>query len=141
MSKLANAARRTFLVGSAVIVGGVAFGTYLVRRTPANPLLDDPHEGEAVFNPWVKIDAKGITLIAPHTDLGQGVRSAQAALIAEELDLEWGQFSVEPGPPSAAYYNAALAEEQVPFMSTDTSASAEVLRASMRAVFKVLGLQ
>ncbi len=141
MSKLANAARRTFLVGSAVIVGGVAFGTYLVRKTPANPLLDAQQEGEAVFNPWVKIDAKGITLIAPHTELGQGVRSAQAALIAEELDLEWGQFSVEPGPPSAAYYNTALAEEQVPFMSTDTSFSAEALRASMGAVFKVLGLQ
>lgn len=141
MSKLANVARRTFLVGSVAIVGGVAFGTYLVRRTPANPLLNDLPEGDAVFNPWVKIDAKGITLIAPHTDLGQGVRSVQAALIAEELDLDWGQFNVEPGPPSAAYYNTALAHEQVPFMSTDTSTSAEALRATMGALFKVLGMQ
>lgn len=141
MSRLASAARRTFLVGSAVLAGGVAFGTYLVRRTPANPLLDGRDDGEAVFNPWVKIDAEGITLIAPHTDLGQGVRSVQAALVAEELDLEWGQFSVEPGSPSAAYFNTALANEQVPFMSTDTSAAAEALRSAMGAVFKVLGLQ
>lgn len=141
MSRLANVARRTFLVGAVAIAGGVAFGTYLVRRTPANPLLDGRGEGEAVFNPWVKIDAEGITLIAPHTDLGQGVRSAQAALIAEELDLQWGQFSVEPGAPSAAYYNTALADEQVPFMSTDTSLAAEGLRSAMGAVFKVLGLQ
>ena len=141
MSRAGTIARRTFLVGSAAIVGGVAFGTYLVRRTPANPLLAEPHEGEAVFNPWVRIDAKGITLIAPHTDLGQGVRSVQAALIAEELDLEWGQFSVDPGPPSAAYFNTALAAEQVPFMSTDTSTTAEALRSTMGALFKVLGLQ
>ena len=141
MGKLANAARRTFLVGSVAIAGGVAFGTYLVRKTPANPLLDDKTEGQAVFNPWVKIDDKGVTLIAPHTDLGQGVRSAQAMLIAEELDLEWGQFSVDPGPPSAAYYNTALAAEQVPFMSTDTSAPAEAKRSVMGGLFKVLGLQ
>jgi len=141
MSRPKSIARRAFLVGSAAIAGGVAFGTYLVRRTPANPLLDEAHEGEAVFNPWVKIDANGITLIAPHTDLGQGARSMQAALIAEELDLEWGQFRVETGPPSAAYFNTALAAEQVPFMSTDTSATAEVLRSAMGSMFKVLGLQ
>ncbi len=141
MSRLGHIARRGFLVGSVAIAGGVAFGTYLVRRTPANPLLDDSGDGEAVFNPWVKVDAKGVTLIAPHTDLGQGVRSVQAALIAEELDLDWGQFSVEPGPPSAAYYNTALAAEQVPFMSTDSSATAEALRSTMGALFKVLGLQ
>ncbi|MDM4766198.1 molybdopterin cofactor-binding domain-containing protein [Pelomonas sp. SE-A7] len=140
-SKLGTIARRTFLVGSVAIAGGVAFGTYLVRRTPANPLLDGRAEGETVFNPWVKIDAKGITLIAPHTDLGQGARSVQAALIAEELDLGWGQFTVDPGPPAAAYYNTALAGEQVPFMSTDTSATAEALRSTMGALFKVLGLQ
>lgn len=141
MSRPVTIARRSFLVASAAIAGGVAFGTYLVRRTPANPLLAERQDGETVFNPWVKIDAKGVTLIAPHTDLGQGVRSVQAALIAEELDLAWGQFSVEPGPPSAAYFNTALADEQVPFMSTDTSATAEALRSAMGGLFKVLGLQ
>lgn len=141
MSRAKTIARRTFLVGSVAVLGGVAFGTYLVRRTPANPLLDDRQSGEAVFNPWVKIDANGITLIAPHTDLGQGARSMQAALIAEELDLDWGQFKVEPGPPSAAYFNTVLADEQVPFVSTDTSTAAQALRSTMGAMFKVFGLQ
>ncbi|WP_310566818.1 xanthine dehydrogenase family protein molybdopterin-binding subunit [Hydrogenophaga sp.] len=141
MSRPGTIARRSFLVGSAAIAGGVAFGTYLVRRTPANPLLAERQDGETVFNPWVRIDAKGVTLIAPHTDLGQGVRSVQAALIAEELDLAWGQFSVEPGPPSAAYYNTASADEMVPFLSTDTSATAEAMRSTLGAVVKVLGLQ
>ena len=133
--------RRGVLIASAGLAGGVAFGTYLVRRTPANPLLNGQREGEAVFNPWVKIDAQGITLIAPHTELGQGVLSVQAALIAEELDLAWGQFKVEPGPPSAAYYNTALAEDQAPFLSTDTGAVANGVRGAMGALFKVMGLQ
>jgi isoquinoline 1-oxidoreductase subunit beta len=141
MSRPARIARRTFVVASAAIAGGVAFGTYLVRREPANPLRDEQAEGEAVFNPWVKVDENGVTLVAPHTDLGQGARSVQAALIAEELDLDWGEFKVEPGPPSAAYFNTALAQEQVPFMSTDDSAMAETLRSTMGALFKVMGLQ
>lgn len=141
MSRAGTLARRTFLVGSVAIAGGVAFGAYFVRRTPANPLLDERQSGEAIFNPWVRIDSKGITLIAPHTDLGQGARSMQAALIAEEMDLDWGQFNVDPGPPSAAYFNTALADEQVPFVSTDTSTAAQALRSTMGAMFKVLGMQ
>lgn len=143
MSRIATIARRGFLVGSVGLAGGVAFGTWLVRKTPANPLDATSKPGQAVFNPWVTIDAKGITLIAPHTDVGQGVRSVQAALIAEELDLDWGQFDfvADPGAPGAAYYNSALAEEQVPFLSTDESLPAEAMRATMGALFKVMGLQ
>lgn len=141
MSRAGRIARRAFLVGSAAIAGGVVFGTYLVRRTPANPLLDGAPDGSAIFNPWVKVDRTGVTLIAPHTDLGQGARSMQAALIAEEMDLAWGQFTVETGPPSAAYFNTAIAEEQAPFLSTDTGTSAEAVRGVMGALFKVMGLQ
>ena len=59
MSRPASIARRSFLIGSSVIAGGVAFGVYLVRRTPANPLLDGKTSDQAVFNPWVWIDARG----------------------------------------------------------------------------------
>ncbi|OJU91341.1 MAG: isoquinoline 1-oxidoreductase, partial [Burkholderiales bacterium 66-5] len=143
MSRIATIARRGFLIGSVGLAGGVAFGTWLVRKTPANPLDATSKPGQAVFNPWVKIDANGITLIAPHADVGQGVRSVQAALIAEELDLDWGQFDfvADPGAPSAAYYNSALAEEQVPFLSTDESFPAEAMRSTMGALFKVMGVQ
>ncbi|MEL6360545.1 MAG: molybdopterin cofactor-binding domain-containing protein [Pseudomonadota bacterium] len=141
MADLGKIARRTFLVGSVAIAGGVAFGTYVVRKPHANPLKDDLGEGEATFNPWVKISDTGITLIAPHVDLGQGGASVQAALIAEEMDLDFGQFEVSFGPPAAAYYNAALAEEAVPFLSTDTSFQANMMRGVMTSAFKLLGAQ
>jgi isoquinoline 1-oxidoreductase beta subunit len=32
MSRIGKIARRTFLIGSAAIAGGVAFGVYMVRR-------------------------------------------------------------------------------------------------------------
>ncbi len=141
MGRLKTIARRSFLIGSAAILGGVAFGTYLVKRDPANPLSATAKAGDAVFNPWVKINADGITLVTPHTDLGQGAASMQAMLIAEELDVEMDQITTTPGVPAGAYYNTALAAEAVPFRSNDDSFAAEAMRSTMGAVMKVLGAQ
>jgi isoquinoline 1-oxidoreductase beta subunit len=102
MSKIGKIARRGFLVGSAAIAGGVAFGAYMVARDPENPLIKGASPDDAIFNPWIKINAQGITLIAPHADVGQGAASVQAALIAEELDLDPGQFDLSFGRPSPA---------------------------------------
>ncbi|MFV2054180.1 xanthine dehydrogenase family protein molybdopterin-binding subunit [Aliiroseovarius sp. YM-037] len=140
MGRARTIARRTFLIGSVAVLGGVAFGTYMVKRPHDNPLANGLEEGEATFNPYVKITPEQITLIAPHTDSGQGVTSMQAALIAEELDLEFGQFEVSFGQPSPAYYNTALAEEAVPFASFDDSFMAETMRDVAGAVVKVIGV-
>ena len=141
MSRAGKIARRTFLIGSAAIAGGVAFGVYMVRRTPANPLEEDLAEGAATFNPWVLIDAERVTLITPHADLGQGTVSAQAALIAEELDIEFGQFVTDFGPPARAYWNTAMSEEAVPFRATDDGFAAETMRDVAGGAIKLLGLQ
>ena len=141
MGRVRTIARRSFLIGSAAILGGVAFGTYLVKRDPENPLTADAAAGDAVFNPWVKISSDGITLVTPHTDLGQGATSMQAMLIAEELDVDLDQITTTPGVPAAAYYNTALASEAVPFRSNDTGFAAETMRSTMGAVMKVIGAQ
>lgn len=141
MGRIRTIARRSFLIGSAAIVGGVAFGTYMVRKTPANPLEQDLAEGAATFNPWVLIDSEKVTLITPHADKGQGVMSSQAALIAEELDIEFGQFETSFGPPSPAYWNTGMAEESVPFPATDDGFAAETMRDVMGGVMKLMGMQ
>ncbi|QUJ77000.1 molybdopterin-dependent oxidoreductase [Sulfitobacter albidus] len=141
MGRVKTIARRTFLIGSAAIAGGVAFGAYLVARDPDNPLTAEAGQGDAVFNPWVKVNADGITLVTPHTDLGQGAASMQAMLIAEELDVDLDQVTTTVGVPAAAYYNTALASEAVPFRSNDTGFAAEAMRDTMGAVMKVLGAQ
>ncbi len=116
MGRIKTIARRSFLVGSAAITGGVAFGVYMAKKPHGNPNLASLEEGAASFNPWVMIDSEKITLITPHADKGQGVRSAQAVLLAEELDLEMDQFETTFGTPSPAYWNRGLAasiEEQL----------------------------
>lgn len=141
MGRAGTIARRSFVVGSVALLGGVAFGYYQYKRPPKNPLLDGLGEDEAALTPYVLINADGITLTTPRADMGQGSYSVQAALIAEELDVALDQIRVDPGPPSKAYYNTALANEAVPFPSTDQSAAANAMRGTVDAVMKFMGLQ
>ena len=141
MSRSGTIARRTFLVAYTAIVGGVAFGYYAYKRPVANPLLNGLAEGEAALTPYVRIDASGITLITPRADSGQGAYSVQAALIAEELDVDLGQVRVDPGPPDPAYYNTALAADAAPFSPTDNGFAARSTRGVMDAMLKFMGLQ
>lgn len=139
MGRLKTVARRTFLIGSAAVVGGVAFGVYTVRKPHENPLTAGA--GEAVLTPYVKITEGGITLITPRADSGQGVYHVQAALIAEELDVDLDQIKADPGPPSPAYWNTALAAEAAEFMVPVAGMMQKMAEGAVNSVMKVIGLQ
>ena len=141
MANLRKIARRSFLVGSAALAGGVAFGYYAVQRPHDNPLLVDLEDGEVTFNPWVRISSDGITLITPHSDVGQGIASAQAALIAEELDVEFGQFEIDFGSPDPAYYNHSFGPDFAPYLSTDQTLEARAVRTAFDVIIKMNGIQ
>lgn len=141
MSRIRTITRRSFLVASAALAGGVAFGAYVAGRPHDNPLAEGLGEEAATFNPWVLVRPDGITLIGPHADLGQGVASSQALLIAEEMDLEFGQFETSFGSPSAAYWNTAMASDAVPFRPTDEGYVAESARSVVGTLLKVMGMQ
>ncbi|NEK24425.1 molybdopterin-dependent oxidoreductase [Sulfitobacter sp. JBTF-M27] len=141
MGRVRTIARRSFLVGSAAILGGVAFGTYLYKREVENPLEADLAPGAATFNPFVKIDGEAVTLITPRADVGQGAYSIQAHLIAEELDVDLDSVRIEPGPPSPAYYNGVVAAECMPIAATSDSFMARTGRGASDVVGKLIGLQ
>lgn len=143
MGRVRTIGRRSFLIGSASVLGGVAFGVYRAHVPFENPLAEGAVEGSVSFNPWVVVDSDKVTLIAPHADKGQGIFSAQAALIAEELDIELDQVEISFGQPDPAYYNTAMAGEMLPFMAFDDSTSTESLRSvaggTIRAFLPLMG--
>ncbi|MDF0600267.1 molybdopterin-dependent oxidoreductase [Psychromarinibacter sp. C21-152] len=141
MTRAATITRRTLLIGATAIAGGVAFGAWAVRHPHDNPLAEGLGAGEASFNPWVKVTGAGITLITPHADLGQGAVHMQAALIAEEMDLEFGQFDTAFGPPDPAYYNRAMAAEAGAAMAALTPISAAMAEAVAGGAMKLFGVQ
>lgn len=141
MSRAAKITRRALLVASAAVVGGVAFGVYAVRRPVPNPLLNDLGPGEAAITPFVKITSQGITLIVPRADIGQGIASTQAHLIAEELDIDPHTARLDPGQPDAAYFNGTVAADGLSFALTDHGFVAETARAAMRQMARLSGSQ
>lgn len=141
MGRVRTIARRSFLIGSAAVMGGVAFGAYMAVKPHANPLEEGLGEADVTFNPYVKITGERITLITPHADVGQGVRHMQALLIAEELDVDIDQVVTDYGQPDPAYYNTAFSDEGVPFMSRDNSRGANAARTLVGYVTKLMGIQ
>ncbi|WP_121061823.1 xanthine dehydrogenase family protein molybdopterin-binding subunit [Chachezhania antarctica] len=139
MSRIGKIARRTFLVGSAAVVGGVAFGAYYINRPAPNPL--QPAEGQAVPNPFVVVDQDGVTLVAPRAEMGQGVHTTWAALIAEELDVDLAQVRVIHGPAAAAYYNTAMMGALIPGKKYEMSGFTHGLAEQLGKVGKLMGMQ
>ncbi|MBV9701540.1 MAG: twin-arginine translocation signal domain-containing protein, partial [Methylobacteriaceae bacterium] len=124
MDHLHGLSRRAFIVGSAALAGGIAFGSYgntqpAAAAADGNPLAAGLGPNSVTFNPWVEISPEKITLIAQHADIGQGVGSVQPIMIAEEMDLDPGQFEIRFAGPSAAYFNTGFADENAPFLAAD----------------------
>lgn len=139
MGRIKTIARRSFLIGSAAVVGGVAFGVYKLKEEAPNPL--SPAQGQYALNPFVIIDQNGVTLIAPKAEMGQGVHTTWAALLAEELDVDWEDITVLHGPPAKAYYNSALFGLALPFRDYKVTDFGESLRGFVGDAAKLLDLQ
>lgn len=104
--------RRTVLIGTAAIAGGIVIGVKLSpnrRLIQARELVEK--QGENLIAIWVKItqDNKSVVIV-PHSDMGQGTPTALAMMLAEELEADWGLVDIEQAPAETAYANNALAK-------------------------------
>ena len=86
--KLANPARRRFIVGSAVAGGGLALG---VPLEPARA-----QDVGAEVNIWVVIKPDDTCVIRiARSEMGQGTKTGLAQLVAEELECDWKKVTTE----------------------------------------------
>ena len=138
MGRTRRIARRSFLIGSAAVAGGVAFGVWQVSRPVENPLRPDTG---ATLNPFVIVDDAGVTVITPRAEMGQGIHTTLAALVAEEMDLEMDALRVLHGPPAQAYYNAALLRGELRYHPEGLGGWRRIMADALGAGSRVLRLQ
>lgn len=104
--------RRGILLGMGA-AGGLIAAWALTPRSFAPPLT--PGEGEYAFDAWLKIGKDGVVSVAvPDLEMGQGISTLIAQIVATELGADWRQVAVEPAPVSGAYGNAVLAAKWAP---------------------------
>ena len=97
--------RRAFLKTAAIAGGGLViafrFGSRLAAAEAGATALAP--------NAFLRIAPSGaITIIAKHSEMGQGVYTSLAMCVAEELDADWTKISVEAAPAAPTYANMAF---------------------------------
>jgi isoquinoline 1-oxidoreductase beta subunit len=113
--------RRQFLFIGAVMGGALVAGCSPVDPTPHGQAGQGGRAGQGVsLNAWLRIGADGrVTVALARSEMGQGVHTALAMLVAEELDIPWTQVGVEQAPPGRVYANTALLHAVLPLQPDD----------------------
>ena len=94
----------------AFVSGSIASGFALAFHLPAHAINEPnqpPDDTTAAFSPnaFIRIDKTGkTTLVMPQVEMGQGVYTSIAMILAEELDANFAQIALEHAPPDEKSY-------------------------------------
>ena len=104
--------RRLMIFGGAAVAGG---GLLVGYATLPWQTLDRARQiggkpGETMLAAWVRIAKDNtVTVIVPHSEMGQGVHTSLPMMLAEELDADWSLVRMEQAPADMAFANQGLA--------------------------------
>ncbi|MGV2140001.1 molybdopterin cofactor-binding domain-containing protein [Agrobacterium sp. 16-2014-1-2a] len=126
---LPSPGRRKFLAGSALVIG-FAFANSARALVPSTDLgqagaLDASATGFDGFVPdgFIRVGADGqIVLVIPSAEMGQGIATTQAMLLAEELEVGLDQVEVALAPADPTAYNQSILKGQITGGSTSVRA-------------------
>jgi isoquinoline 1-oxidoreductase beta subunit len=104
MSPAGTIHRREFLKKSAAGGTALVIGLYLPGKFEA--LAAQPPAESAALNAWVHISRDDtVTLVIDKSEMGQGVITSLAMLLAEELEFDWKKVKTEFAPAAPPYFN------------------------------------
>ncbi|MDB5979757.1 MAG: Aldehyde dehydrogenase [Pseudomonas sp.] len=97
----AGLTRRGFLTTSLLAGGGLMLAIHL----PAFGETGTNHSKTLQPNAFITVDTKGhVTVTTPYTEMGQGIFTAVAMLVAEELQVDLKQVTIEQAPANDKLY-------------------------------------
>lgn len=108
--------RRAFIATGLMAGGALAVGVGIRSGDRLAGLATLVAEGdEILLDAWVKIAADNtVTAIVPHAEMGQGIHTTLAMMLADEMDADWSLVKVLEAPARKAYANDALAKGHLP---------------------------
>jgi isoquinoline 1-oxidoreductase beta subunit len=119
-----------------VLTGGVASAFLLAFHLPVraeNEPVQPPDDTSGKFAPnaFIRIDPAGkTTLVMPQTEMGQGIYTAVAMILAEELDADFSAVLLEHAPANEKLYANPVFGVQATGGSTSVRAFWKPLRAA-----------
>ena len=96
--------RRRLLTGG--LAGGFLLAFHLPVRAANEPVAMAYGQGGAFApNAFIRIDKAGATtLVMPQVEMGQGIYTSVAMILAEELDADFGRVTLMHAPPDDKLY-------------------------------------
>src|SRR5262245_20417361 len=86
------------------IVASATGGLWLAAQLPSLAAAAQAPPAAPPPQLYIRIDPDNrVTLMIPNSEVGQGVRTSLAMLIAEELEADWSQIRVETAPYDPRY--------------------------------------
>lgn len=103
--------RRSFLKSSALAGGGMMIGfSWLASCNPSPSQLKSMPKEWFDINGFLKIGDNGmVTIMSPNPEIGQNVKTAMPMIVAEELDIDWNDVTVEQAPLNTDIFQRQLA--------------------------------
>ncbi len=135
--------RRTFLLTGLGAAGALVLGWSLLppRQRLVGGVPLPLRDGDVALNGWVAIGRDGaVTAFVPKAEMGQGIHTALAMLLAEELDAPWEAMRVAHAPIDRIYGNIAVAVDGLPFHPDDVNVLRRTLTWYTAKVGRELGL-
>ena len=135
--------RRLAIIGGFVGAGVLGVGFWFARERDrlGDRRLFHVKPDEAGLNGWVKIGRDdSVTVAIPRAEMGQGVQTALAMLVAEELDARWDQIRVEEPPESVVYRNVDILIDSLPFSPEESGSVVEAAHWIASKLGGVLGV-
>ena len=123
--------RRTFLLAGLGTGGALVLGWALLppRQRLIGRAKPGPADGTIRLNGWVEIAPDDtVTVVVPKAEMGQGIHTALAMLLAEELGCAWERVRVTPSPIDQIYANVSVLREGMPLRDDETNAVARATR-------------
>src|SRR5712671_2813435 len=104
VEQIPDISRRALLTGS--LAGGFLLAFHLPVRAVNEPVQPpDVTEGKFAPNAFIRIDTTGkTTLVMPQVEMGQGIYTAVAMILAEELDADFSSVVLEHAPANEKLY-------------------------------------
>jgi len=136
-----NKGRRRFLKLGVLAGVGLSLGGYLSlagEEVKGTSQVWPRQPGALAPNVWLRVDPMGlVTVRVNHTEMGQGVTTAYAMIVAEELDADWSKVRAEIAPVESVYKNPEY-NTQMTAGSTSVSTGWEMLRQAGAAARRML---
>jgi isoquinoline 1-oxidoreductase beta subunit len=135
--------RRKAVIGGIVGAGFVGVGWWFARARDrlGGRTLFNIKKDEAGLNGWVKIARDNSVIVAiPRAEMGQGIHTALAMLVAEEMDARWDQMKVEDPPEDGVYRNVDILIDSLPFSPEQTGTVVESAHWVAEKLSGVLGV-